>query len=193
MLFWVSPSLSFFLNASIAPTCTATIIPREPCALNAKIQHFMLSFSISYRDSIKFTYFTDTTRRGVRLWKEGEDRVNLWISLMTLKFSGREFEGDWSFQLEAPHDSHFAVRFSQYCVIMNHNEVLGRNGRSSLLKVGICNIKRVLQNNANPPKGFRVRDEKWWKSSLSCVLYHFEKWQKSILSCVGWRPRVYFI
>jgi hypothetical protein len=31
-----------------APTCTATIIPLEPCALNAEIQHFKPSFSISY-------------------------------------------------------------------------------------------------------------------------------------------------
>jgi hypothetical protein len=31
-----------------APTCTATIIPLEPSTLNAQIQHFVLSFSISY-------------------------------------------------------------------------------------------------------------------------------------------------
>jgi hypothetical protein len=49
------PCLSFFLSASTAatkiftaPTCTATIIPLELCALNAEIQHFVMSFSISY-------------------------------------------------------------------------------------------------------------------------------------------------
>ncbi len=31
-----------------APTYTAAIIPLEPCALNAEIQHFVLSFNISY-------------------------------------------------------------------------------------------------------------------------------------------------
>jgi len=51
------------------------------------IQHFVLSFSISYWDLIKFPYFTDTTERGVRGWKEaqrrGEDWVTLWISLIS--------------------------------------------------------------------------------------------------------------
>jgi hypothetical protein len=45
-----------------ARTCTATIIPLEPCALNAEIQHFVLSVSISYESP----YFTDTTKRGFR-------------------------------------------------------------------------------------------------------------------------------
>jgi len=31
------PFFLFFLNASIAPTCTATIIPLGPCALNVEI------------------------------------------------------------------------------------------------------------------------------------------------------------
>jgi len=31
----------------------------------------MLSFSISYRDLIKFHYFADTTERGDRVWKRG--------------------------------------------------------------------------------------------------------------------------
>jgi len=46
------PCLSFFLSASTAatkiftaPTCTATIIPLELCALNAEIQHFILRFN----------------------------------------------------------------------------------------------------------------------------------------------------
>ncbi len=45
------PHLSFFLSASTAatyiftaPTCTTTIITLEPCALNAKFQHFILRF-----------------------------------------------------------------------------------------------------------------------------------------------------
>jgi hypothetical protein len=48
-----------------------------------------LSFSISYWDLIKFPYFTDTTKRGVRGCKEaqkqGEDRVTLRISLIPWK------------------------------------------------------------------------------------------------------------
>ncbi len=43
---------------------------------------FMLSFSISYLDLIKFPYFVDTTERGGRGEKEGEERVTLWISLI---------------------------------------------------------------------------------------------------------------
>jgi hypothetical protein len=58
----------------------------QPCVLNAQIQHFVLSFSISYWDLIKFHYFADTSKRGVRGWKEaqrqGEDRVTLLISLL---------------------------------------------------------------------------------------------------------------
>ncbi len=74
-----------------------------------------------------------------------------------VKFSGRELEGECGFQLDAPpHDSHFVVRFSQYCVIMNSNEVLGKNGRSSLLKWVLAISKGFLLNNANTPKAFRV-------------------------------------
>jgi hypothetical protein len=48
---WVSSCLSFFLRASAAyifaaPTCTTTIITFEPCALNAKFQHFILKISL---------------------------------------------------------------------------------------------------------------------------------------------------
>jgi len=47
--------------------------------------HFVLTFSISYWDLIKFPYFTDTSKRGGRGWKEaqrqGEDTVTLRISL----------------------------------------------------------------------------------------------------------------
>jgi hypothetical protein len=48
---WVSSCLSFFLSASTAATyiftalsCTTTIIPLEPCALNAEFQHFIPRF-----------------------------------------------------------------------------------------------------------------------------------------------------
>ncbi len=69
LFFWTSPLL---LNRfSLPPTCTSTIIPLEPCALNAEIQHFVLSFSILYWDLIKLPHFTDTTKRGVRGVKGG--------------------------------------------------------------------------------------------------------------------------
>jgi hypothetical protein len=73
-----------------APTSTSTMIPLEPCALNAETQHLVLNFSISYWDLIKKSpYFTDTTERGVRGWKEaqreGEDKVTLRISLFPWK------------------------------------------------------------------------------------------------------------
>jgi hypothetical protein len=90
---WVSSCLSFFLSASTAATYiftslsyTTTIISLVPRALNAEFQHFILSCSISYWDLIKYPYFADTTERGDRGWKEaqrqGEDRVNLRITLM---------------------------------------------------------------------------------------------------------------
>ncbi len=57
MVSWVSPFFLFVFSASTAatkiltaPTCTATIIHLEPCALTAEIQYFALSFSISYWD-----------------------------------------------------------------------------------------------------------------------------------------------
>jgi hypothetical protein len=43
----------------------------DPCALNAKFQHFVLSYSISYCDLIKCLYFADTTERGDRGVKGG--------------------------------------------------------------------------------------------------------------------------
>jgi len=42
------PVFLFLLSASTAPTYTATIIPPEPCALDAGIQLFVQSFIISY-------------------------------------------------------------------------------------------------------------------------------------------------
>jgi hypothetical protein len=48
------------------------MIPLESPALNAEIQHFVLSFSVSYWDLIKFPYFTDISKRGVRGWKEAQ-------------------------------------------------------------------------------------------------------------------------
>ncbi len=77
---WAPPLLlhRFSLYVPVQPT----IIPLEPCAVNAEIQHFVLSFHrFIYWNSIKFPYFTDTTKTRVRGWKEtqwrGEDRVNL--------------------------------------------------------------------------------------------------------------------
>jgi hypothetical protein len=84
---WAPPLLldRFIIN------CRVIIIPLEPCALNAEIQHFVLSFSISYWDLMKFPYFTDTTKKGLKGWKEaqrqGEDRVILRISLIQLIIS----------------------------------------------------------------------------------------------------------
>jgi hypothetical protein len=47
---------------------------------------FFWGFDISYWDLIKFPYFADTTKRGVRGWKrgwrQGEERVTLQISLV---------------------------------------------------------------------------------------------------------------
>jgi hypothetical protein len=52
VLNWVLPRLSFFCSAStvaayifIAPTCKATIISLEPCALNADFQYFIPRFN----------------------------------------------------------------------------------------------------------------------------------------------------
>ncbi len=41
-----------------APTCTATIIPLEPCPLNAEISPFRIEFQ---HFILRFLYFTDTT------------------------------------------------------------------------------------------------------------------------------------
>jgi len=90
---WISSCLSFFLSASTAATYiftslnyTTPIISLGPRALNAEFQHFILSCNISYWDLIRYLYFADITERGDRGWKEaqrqGEDRVNLLITLM---------------------------------------------------------------------------------------------------------------
>jgi hypothetical protein len=61
------------------------------CALNAKIQHFVLSFNISYWGFIKFPYFTNTTKTRVWGWKEAqrqdENRVTLHISLISVSLN----------------------------------------------------------------------------------------------------------
>jgi hypothetical protein len=90
---WVSSCLSFFLSASTAASYiftslnyTIAIISLGPRALNAEFQHFIVSCNISYWDLVKYLYFVDITERGDRGWKEaqrqGEDRVNLLITLM---------------------------------------------------------------------------------------------------------------
>jgi len=84
--FWwlLSFTVSFFFPARLHHCCyldfPATIIPLEPCALNVEVQHFALSFSISYWDLIKFPYLTDITKRGVRGWRRPKERVKTgWI------------------------------------------------------------------------------------------------------------------
>ncbi len=65
-----------FLSASITtPTCKATIISLEHCALNADFQHFIPRYN-------KFPYFMDTPGR--RVWGERrpKDRVTLQIILV---------------------------------------------------------------------------------------------------------------
>ncbi len=60
-----------FLSASItAPTCKATIISLEPCALDADFQHFIPR-------SNKFPYFMDTPGE-----RRPKDRVTLQIILV---------------------------------------------------------------------------------------------------------------
>jgi hypothetical protein len=48
----------FVLSIFTAPAFTATIIPLEPCALNA-------AFRTEFQHLIKSPYFTDTTKREV--------------------------------------------------------------------------------------------------------------------------------
>ncbi len=79
---WVSPCHSFFFSASTVPayiftvpTCKATLISLEPCALNADFQHFIPRFN-------KISYFMDTPER--RVWDERrpKDRLSLQIILV---------------------------------------------------------------------------------------------------------------
>jgi hypothetical protein len=93
MVFWVSPYLSFSLSAPERLHCCyidfhcsdlysyynssrTLCIKCWDSAFRTEFQHFIL----------RFPYFTDTTKRGVRRWKtgwrQGEDRVTLRISLM---------------------------------------------------------------------------------------------------------------
>ncbi len=64
------------MYASLCRTCGSIIlfpdVTLERCALNAWIHHFVLSFSISYWDLIKFPSFADTTKRGDKGWKEAQ-------------------------------------------------------------------------------------------------------------------------
>ncbi len=67
------PVFPFCFSASIvaayiftAPTCKATIISLESCALNADFQ------SISFPDLIKFPYFMDTPWKKSLGWKEAQ-------------------------------------------------------------------------------------------------------------------------
>jgi hypothetical protein len=62
--------------------------------------------------------------------------------------------------------------------------VFGKNGRSSLLKwllaisKGFCETMRILPKDSEF-LGFRVRAEKWWKSSLSCVFIPSKNGEKA--------------
>ncbi len=47
-LFFLSASTAAATYIFTAPNCTTTIINLEPCALDAELQHFILSCSISY-------------------------------------------------------------------------------------------------------------------------------------------------
>jgi hypothetical protein len=89
---WVS-SLPFLFASTTAATyifttltCTTSIITLEPCALNAKFQHFILRFNQ------KFPYFADTTERGDRGVKE---RLTLLITL-TSKDNCLVLENAWN-------------------------------------------------------------------------------------------------
>jgi hypothetical protein len=75
---WVPSLLLLHLFAHHSGICTTTVISLQSCG------HWMLSFSISYWDLIKFPYSaTDTTNIGV--WR-GErrliERVTFWITLL---------------------------------------------------------------------------------------------------------------
>ncbi len=85
-----SPCLSFFLErlhcCYIDFHCSyrySYYNSSRTLCIKCWVLHFVLSFSISCRDLIKFPYFADTTKRGVRGWKEaqrqGEDRVTFGI------------------------------------------------------------------------------------------------------------------
>jgi hypothetical protein len=89
MVFWVSPSFFFperlhccYIDFHCSYLYNYDNSSQTLCikcwdsAFRSEFQHFIL----------RFPYFTDTTKRGVRGWKtgwnQGEDRVNFWIFLM---------------------------------------------------------------------------------------------------------------
>jgi hypothetical protein len=78
------------MYALLCRTCGSIIVfpdvTLERCALSAGIQHFVLSFSISYWDLIKFPSFVDTTKRGVRGVKGGPKTGWLYRQLYWVKF-----------------------------------------------------------------------------------------------------------
>jgi len=81
MIIWVSPCLSFFLSTStvatyifIALTCTTSIIPLEPYALNDEFQHLITRFN---KISSHYGYI----ERGVWGWKEAQKKGNFMKNL----------------------------------------------------------------------------------------------------------------
>jgi len=89
---WISSYLSFFLSTSTVatyiftnPNRTIIIISLEPCALNVEFQHFIVSYSISYETYQNVFILLIPLKKGIRRWKEvwrqGEDKATLRITL----------------------------------------------------------------------------------------------------------------
>jgi hypothetical protein len=78
---WVSSCLSFFLSASAVAIYLYfhLLPPVQLLYLLLNLVHYMLSFSVSYPDLIKFSYFANTTKRGVCLAGERMPKLG-WLS-----------------------------------------------------------------------------------------------------------------
>jgi hypothetical protein len=64
--------LSFIVSFLFPERRHCCYIYFKPRALNAEFQHFIVSCSVSYWDSIKCLHFVDTSERGDRGWKEAQ-------------------------------------------------------------------------------------------------------------------------
>jgi hypothetical protein len=78
--------------------------------------HWMLSFSISYRDLIKFHYFADTGERGDRVWKRGWLYRNFNVCKMN---DGMSWQGAWDSTMK--HDNVLSLSLS-WCEILRELE-----------------------------------------------------------------------
>jgi len=96
---WVSPCISIFLSGSTAATLNFHCSDlsryynssRTLCIKCWDSAFRTESFSISYWDLIKFPYFTDTTKRGVKGWKEAQRQGNCTdISITLIHFLSNE-------------------------------------------------------------------------------------------------------